>query len=1147
MNDPAFPHRLTSPAGLVVQVNANGSIRRIDHGDVVVNLFPGSEMEGGPANVWLRRRGDGIAATPLLGPRSPGAVEVGADRLEVRGVWDAIDFALTLVLAASAPAWFWHLRLVNRGATPVTVDAVHAQDLALAPYGAIRMNEYYVSQYVDYTPLVDPARGFVLAVRQNLPVGGRHPWALVGALGHAVGFATDALQLHGLATRAGATAEALAAPTLPVRRRQHEHSLAAVQERACTLAPGAAATRGFFVWLDPDHAAVTSEADLATVGRVLALPEAAPPVVPGAGVAGPAGRGADAAPGAGSGTAAAPAVGSLFTAAPLLACEDLDDAALAAAFGAERRHPETGDDGRLLSFFAESQAHVVLQAKERRVLRPHGTILRTGDALVPDEHALTSTVWMDGVFHSLVTQGHVNINRVLSTTRSYLGLFRAHGLRAFVDVDGEWRLLGVPSAFAMTPGGARWIYRFAGGCVAVASRAATARHELGLALDVLDGPRRRFLLAWHVAFGGDDGADPATVRWERDAAGIVLRTDPGAESGRRFPDGFARLDPVGDAALARVAGDEALFADGRSRRAPYVVVETAPAARAAFRVTAALTTATPAPAADGAGDAAAETAFWEAAAGAVALHAPAAAPEAARVAEILRWYAHDALVHYLAPRGLEQYSGGGWGTRDVCQGPVEYLLALGRFAPVRDLLLRVFAAQNPDGDWPQWFMFFPRDRGIRPNDSHGDIVFWPLLALAQYVLASDDVDFLRVGAPFFHPDGDAAAEHVMIGAHVGRALAVIEARQIPTTSLVAYGHGDWNDSLQPADPAMRERLCSAWTVTLQVQTAHALARALHRAGWDALAAKCEGLAERTREDFQRLLLPGGTLAGFAYFHPDRPIQYLLHPSDDATGIHYRLLPMIHAIINGMLTPAQARTHVALMRAHLVAPDGARLFDRPPRYAGGEQRLFQRAETSTFFGREIGIMYTHAHLRYAEAMATLGEADAFWRALRQAIPIGLRDVVPNARPRQANTYASSSDAVVADRYEAQARYADVCAGTVPVEGGWRTYSSGAGIAFRLIHERLFGLRRERSTLALDPVLSPALDGLVLDVTLAERPVRVRYVVGARGAGVVDVALNGAALAFEREPNPYRPGAALVAMAALAAALRPDDNELVIRLG
>ena len=63
----------------------------------------------------------------------------------------------------------------------------------------------------------------------------------------------------------------------------------------------------------------------------------------------------------------------------------------------------------------------------------------------------------------------------------------------------------------------------------------------------------------------------------------------------------------------------------------------------------------------------------------------------------------------------------------------------------------MFAAQNPDGDWPQWFMFFERERGIRPADSHGDIVFWPLLALAQYLLASDDASILDEVVPFFHP------------------------------------------------------------------------------------------------------------------------------------------------------------------------------------------------------------------------------------------------------------------------------------------------------------------------------------------------------------------------------------------------------------
>src|SRR6185369_13536445 len=118
-------------------------------------------------------------------------------------------------LAADAPAWFWHVTLENAGAAPVTVDLVYAQDLALANYGLVRMNEYYVSQYVDLTPLAHAQRGVALAVRQNLAMGDRHPWAVVGALGRGVGFATDALDLHGLATRAGAAPIALTSSRLP--------------------------------------------------------------------------------------------------------------------------------------------------------------------------------------------------------------------------------------------------------------------------------------------------------------------------------------------------------------------------------------------------------------------------------------------------------------------------------------------------------------------------------------------------------------------------------------------------------------------------------------------------------------------------------------------------------------------------------------------------------------------------------------------------------------------------------------------------------------------------------------------------------------------------------------------------------------------
>jgi cellobiose phosphorylase len=222
--------------------------------------------------------------------------------------------------------------------------------------------------------------------------------------------------------------------------------------------------------------------------------------------------------------------------------------------------------------------------------------------------------------------------------------------------------------------------------------------------------------------------------------------------------------------------------------------------------------------------------------------------------------------------------------------------------------------------------------------------------------------------PFFHPEGDAPAERATIMAHVKRALGLIARRVIPGTRLAAYGHGDWNDSLQPADSVLAQRLCSSWTVTLHVQTFASLAAALRRVGRSAPAAGLEEERAAICDEFQRLLLADGVVAGLAHFGEDGKVGLLLHPRDRETGVAYSLLPMVHAILADLFSREQAGRHADLIRRHLLAVDGARLFDRPLPYRGGLQRHFQRAETSAYLGREIGLMYTHAHLRYAEAMA-----------------------------------------------------------------------------------------------------------------------------------------------------------------------------------
>ena len=1123
MNSPdsppvAFPCRITSPSGMSVELNANGGVRRMDCGDIMVNVFLGNEVEGGPVNIHLRRFGKTLESIPLLGPGSPAIYQACAAGMVASGVWGELAFLLRLVLAESATAWFWHVELENTGDEVIVCDLIHTQDVGIAHYGAVRLNEFYVSQYVDHTPLTHPVNGVAVASRQNQSMGGRCPWTVIGSLGKATTYATDALQFHGLATRTGGEPIALTLG-LPGQRLQHEHSLVAIQDEAVVLQPGAKSPRGFFCWFESDKATATSADDVCWMDAALALPEAVCP------------------PWSEEIEGNQP-VSSLFSGADLLVVADLDAAEISHFFGGDQRHPEFTDQ-RLDSFFSGVQSHVVFRQKELKVLRPHGHLLRTGSALIPDEAALTSTVWMNGVFHSMVTQGHVSINRLLSTCHSYLGLFRSHGQRVFVEIDGSWKLLGLPTVFEMRPDGCRWIYKHEGGVVEVLSSASDDEHELRLSLKVLKGDPVRFLISHHVAIDGDDGSASVPVNYQVVERGAFVRAVAESDVGRRFPNGGFRISATEGTDVETIGGDELLFADRISREQPFLCFIIAPSISAGLVLRGCLVDETVRQTGH----------FWESILGGLKITAPASssmAVAAERVGEIFPWFIQNALVHYLSPRGLEQYSGGGWGTRDVCQGPVEMLLALGRFEPLRDLLCRVFRQQNVDGDWPQWFMFFERERNIRPGDSHGDIVYWPLLALAQYLTATGDHSLLDESLPYFHPEGDGVAEKATLWQHVESALELIRRRVIEGTGLAAYGHGDWNDSLQPAKSDMRERLCSSWTVTLNYQTYIALAAAFKHLGNTDRAGEFEVMAAGILREFQRVLVVDEVLAGLVYFHENGKVDHLLHPRDGTTGLSYSLLPMIHAIINDMFSPSQAAAHLDLIGKHLLGPDGARLFDRPMAYHGGLQTNFQRAESASYFGREIGIMYMHAHLRYCEALARFGDVGGFFRALCQINPIAISELVPSAAPRQANCYYSSSDAAFADRYKAFEEYDKVNSGQVALEGGWRVYSSGAGIGTRLIMQCFLGLRMEKSVLVVDPVMPLELDGLRLKVVLGGESIEVIFRIGKTGCGVVSIDLNGVALEFTRDPNAYRIGAARVSMDELKRQLGGDGDQLTVMI-
>ncbi|HET8988671.1 MAG TPA: cellobiose phosphorylase, partial [Humibacillus sp.] len=186
---------LTSPCGVTAEVLHHGALRRLDAFGLSLLLQPATVAEAGLTNVHLRvHRPDGIARRPLLGPGSGSTVRLGDRGAVVEGTHADVDYRLALRLGSEHATWHWLLEVTNTSATPVTVDAVLTHDPALAPMGAVRTNEYYVSQYLDLSPVQTADQGIAVAVRQNMP-GERAPWLMVGALGRGVSWATDALQL----------------------------------------------------------------------------------------------------------------------------------------------------------------------------------------------------------------------------------------------------------------------------------------------------------------------------------------------------------------------------------------------------------------------------------------------------------------------------------------------------------------------------------------------------------------------------------------------------------------------------------------------------------------------------------------------------------------------------------------------------------------------------------------------------------------------------------------------------------------------------------------------------------------------------------------------------------------------------------------
>lgn len=1088
-----------------------GDIREFTSGQYMLNQFVGTCMDGSANNIYLKVGGSDDGIFPLLGCRSESRIFTSDGCMIYQGCVKEITYKV-IFTCASGGIWFWKVELQGNGEN---VQLIYGQDVGVGDRGGIRTNELYLSQYLDH--FIDEGEfGYTVCSRQNQCQGGHFPYLQQGCLDKKIiGYSTDAMQFFGKKYKKTEQIEALYGKPLQ-EKYQYELSYIALWTEPMILdSPKTAVFYGIFkedmetpvrhaLYMDDIRRAYDSISWQLTNITLVAAPSREK------------------------------AFGQPYASAEMTE-KELD------AYFPERILEEK-KEGRLLSFFKKNHTHVVLQEKELLVERPHGNIITT----LPDERIIrkdlmTSTNFIYGLFHAQTVIGNTDSNRLLCANRGLLNIQKYTGQRIWVKIGEHYRVLTLPAAYEMALNYSRWYYKIDDDMLIITAEAMADAPVVKLQGYSVKGRSYDFIITSQLSMGNGEFNDEIRMETSENLA-TIYPVDSSAIK-RYYPDLAYQIEfPEGaDISDDRIFYNDHIYHNGTLVTASFSGNAFSSVMRGTldgrWRYESRQEN-------DSIEDMAAEPErelekyldFYKKFKGGFHIgFVQEASPEPGDIISVEKlnvltsWYVHNAFVHFYVPRGLEQCSGAAWGTRDVCQGPMELFLTTGHFELARAVLLEIFAHQNADTkEWPQWFMFdqYPYMAG----DCHGDVIFWPLKCLGDYLEYTKDRTILDEEIPYRYSDGRLTQEYT-VSAHLKMAIEAVKDRFVGDTALISYAGGDWDDTLQPADPAMKERLISAWTQALAYQAVNQLAVWLRTDSGDRpdlLAGELKNMAQAIREDFNRYLIKDDVIAGFAYRENDGRFSYMLHPLDEKTGIRYRLLPLTRSIISRIADEEQARKNVELIDEHLTFPDGVRLMDRPARYDGGVSRYFQRAEQAANVGREISLQYVHAHIRYIEAMSVYGDGEKVFENLMKIVPINIKDNVANALPRQNNAYFSSSEGNFKDRYEYADKFELLKTGEIDVKGGWRIYSSGPGIFLGRLIGNMLGIRQKTDVLEIDPVLSRKLDGLTFDYECFGKCVRFVYHVEEDTSGVKKIVCDDEELAFVYSENRYRTGGAVIRM-------------------
>ncbi|MFN2336718.1 MAG: hypothetical protein ABR560_07085, partial [Bacteroidales bacterium] len=501
--------KISNSVGLSAGFLKNGLVSSIDADPVKISLRTSSENSGASANIWLRKRGGLIEYRPLMGPGSDTRFRAGKNYFRVVGSWDGLEYECLLQLSEKSLSWKWSVDILNNSGEGQMLDLIYVQDVGLKVAASGPVNEYYVSQYLERRILEDAVYGSVICCRQNMKEAGGHPWLMIACVNGAVAASTDGMQFYGRTYRQAGIPEGVKSDRLGGEY-AGESSVVALQEAAFDLPAGARHRSSFMAKFMRNHRPATSVSDLDRLPGLLS--EFARQQVT-----------------YDKGDWMNP-VNSLFNRPDFLQAEDLNEAELERFFGIERRHSEIFG-GKRTSFFGGDNNYIMLREKESLVDRPHGHIMQAAAGFTPDERIMSTTAFAFGVFNSHLTQGNTNFNTLLSVCNSQFNLSPETGQRIFIEIDGKFRLLGVPSAFETGLNSCRWIYKQGDNCFQVRTWTSMRSPRVNMDFRVLSGEGIRLLVThdfddlngWRVVPGETEGSHTAVP----DPESMIAKMFPG--------------------------------------------------------------------------------------------------------------------------------------------------------------------------------------------------------------------------------------------------------------------------------------------------------------------------------------------------------------------------------------------------------------------------------------------------------------------------------------------------------------------------------------------------------------------------------------------------------------------------------------------